>query len=185
MKCQTAASGMERRQRFLTKAKDGIVIHRSNQKYYSDKSRRHFIFTEGDLAMLHSKAFEELSRADLSKKRRPKYLGPLCVKNIMGPVTFEIEMPPSMKRAHNVIHVSELKPSVQRENEEATIDVVIDADATVEQAVQTILSRRRANRRYEYLVQFIGQPTSETIYLPRTELPNCMELVRDFDKSLI
>lgn len=91
--------------------------------------------------MLHSKAFEEPSRADLPNKWKPKYLGPQRVQKVMSPVTYKIEMPPCMKRAHNVVHALKLKPYVTREGE-GIMDVVIDADGTVEQAVHDILNRR-------------------------------------------
>lgn len=92
--------------------------------------------------MLHSRAFEEPSRADLPAKWRPTYIRPLRVNKVLGPVTYEIEMPPSMKRAHTVLHVSKLKKNVQRKGQDGTLDVFIDADGTFEQAVQSILARR-------------------------------------------
>ena len=64
------------------------------------------------------------------------------------------------------------------------MDVVIDADGTVEQEVRGILDRRRVNRRYEYLIEFVGQPKSDVINLPRSELRKCMELFREFDTSI-
>lgn len=183
VKCHQAAIDMDRRECLLKIAKDSLATARCNQKYYADKRRRDLTFKTGDLVMLHSKAFEEPNRADLPKKWRPKYLGPLRVKKVMGPVTYKIQMPPSMKKAHNFVHVSKLKP-YQREGESDTLDVVIDADGTVEQEVKAILDRRRVNRRYEYLVQFVGQPESEAIYLPRTDVRNCMEFVRDYENTL-
>lgn len=81
------------------------------------------------------------------------------------------------------LNVSKMKPYVSREGEDP-MDVVIDADGTVEQEVRGILDRRRVNRRYEYLIEFVGQPKSDVINLPRSELRKCMELFREFDTSI-
>ena len=40
-----------------------------------------------------------------------KYLRPLAVKDVMGPVDFKIEMLSTMKLARNVHHISKLEPS--------------------------------------------------------------------------
>lgn len=91
--------------------------------------------------------------------------------------------PPSKKRANNVVHVSRLKPYLNCECEEATIDVGIDAGGTVQQAVQKISVRCRINREFERLVQFVGQNKSDAIdNLCRNAFQNCMELASEFDK---
>ena len=44
IKCHTAVEDIERRQRFLTMAKDSLAVARSNQKCYADKKRRDVSF---------------------------------------------------------------------------------------------------------------------------------------------
>lgn len=100
----------------------------------------------------------------------------------MGPVKYKIKLPPSMKRAHNVFHVSKLKPYYKRDDS-GTVDVVIDAGGTMEQDVKEILGKKREHRTVHYLAQFEGNPTSEAIWLPKSELKNGINLVREYEKS--
>ena len=155
---------------------------RSTQKYYADKKRRQVTYNEGDFVMLESKSINEFSRSSLPKKWRTKYLGPLRVKQVMGPVTSMIELPPSMKKAHNVFHVSKWKPYKRPCEDQGPISVVIGADGTVEQEVQSIIGKKRVNRRLHYLVLFEGDP--ESFRLPRSALSNCMHLIKKHEAMM-
>lgn len=98
-------------------------------------------------------------------------------------MTYEIEMPLSVKKTQTAVHICKLKPYVHGESDEGVVDIVTCADGAVEQAVRAILDRPRDNRRFAYLIQFVGQPESKAFFLPRSELRNCMELVIEYDKS--
>ncbi len=69
----------------------------------------------------------------------------------MGPVTYKVEMPQSMPRAHNVFHISKLKKYYHPENESGPLSITVDADGTVEQEVKAILGKKRINRTVHYL----------------------------------
>jgi len=101
----------------------------------------------------------------------------------MGPVTYKIELPPSMKKAHNVFHVSKLKLYKQRKQDAGLMDVVVDADGNEEQAVAEILQKKHENRRVKYLVRFEGEDASEATWHLKSALSNCMDLVRAFERS--
>jgi hypothetical protein len=71
-----------------------------------NKRRRDVQFTQGQLVLLSS---ENLSwPADLSQKLVPKFLGPFKVKDVLGPVTYRLELPSTLP-IHPVFHVSRLK----------------------------------------------------------------------------
>lgn len=183
IKNQKAADYVERIAAYKRIARDKIAEARSSQKYYADKKRRPVAFKEGDLVMLRSETLDTFNRSTLPKKWRPKYLGPLKVIKVMGPVTYKIELPPSMKKAHNVFHVSKLKKFIGKEIQ-GTIDIVIDADGTSEQEVAEILDKKRIGRKLHYLVRFEGDPESEALWLQKSDLKNCMDLVNEFERSL-
>ena len=151
-----------------------------NKKFYADQHRREVSFSVGDWVMLRSDVIDGSRRTDLPKKWQAKYLGPFEVKEVRGPVNYMIEMPPSMKRKHNVFHVSKLKPSNRPANEVRTLSVVIDAGGNTEQIVHQILDKKREKRRVFYLVQFYGDSKEAAIWMHKSELKNCMDLVKDF-----
>lgn len=66
-------------------------------------------------------------RKKLPKKCRQRFIKPLKVYRKLGDVSVKIEVPPQMKKAHNVIHVSWVKLSTVDSISKA-VDVIIDAD---------------------------------------------------------
>lgn len=59
----------------------------------------------------------------------------------IGEVSYQVEVAPSIPRAHNVIHVSRLKPYV-RDKMEKGVDVVADPDGNVEQEYESIIKHQ-------------------------------------------
>ena len=131
--------------------------------------------------MLRTEALNLFNRASLPKKWRKKWIGPLLVEKKMGLVTYQIKLPGTMKRAHNTFHVSKLKAFHRSPDETGPLSVVIDADGNVEQKVFAILAKKRERRKIHYLVQFDGESPSEAIWLPKSELKHCMDLIKDFE----
>ena len=180
VKCQSSFDALERRKAYTRIGRDNLAHARAKQKFYADQHRREVSFSVGDWVMLRSDVIDGSRRTDLPKKWQAKYLGPFEVKEVRGPVNYMIEMPPSMKRKHNVFHVSKLKPSNRPANEVRTLSVVIDAGGNTEQIVHQILDKKREKRRVFYLVQFYGDSKEAAIWMHKSELKNCMDLVKDF-----
>ena len=183
IKCQSSADEAARREAFRTIARDNMARSREAQRYYADKGRRPQTFKVGSLVMLDARSLDATKRSSLPAKWRPKFFGPLRIMEVMGPVTYKIELPPSMRRAHNVFHVSKLRRYNHDGNGNEPLPIVIDADGTIEQEVSRILQRKKFKRQWQYLVLVAGDPESEAVWIPRSELKNCMDLVRAFDKS--
>ena len=184
VKCQSSFDAVERRKAYSRIARDNLALARAKQKFYADQHRREVSFAAGDWVMLRSDVIDGSRRTDLPKKWQAKYLGPFEVKEVRGPVNYMIEMPPDMKRKHNVFHVSKLKPYNRPSNEVGgvTPSVVIDAGGNKEQIVHRILDKKRENRRVFYLVQFYGDAEEDSIWMHKSELKNCIDLVKDFEK---
>ncbi len=86
-----------------------------------------------------------------------------------------------MKRDHNVVHVSKIKKYIRPANESGPVSVVIDTDSNVKQEATKILDKKREGRRVYYPTLFEGDAESDAIWLPKTELKNCMDLVREYE----
>ena len=182
VKCQSSFDAVERRKAYKRIARDNLALARAKQKFYADQHRREVSLAAGDSVMLRSDVIDGPRRTDLPKKRQAKYLGPFEVKEVRGPVNYMIEMPPDMKRKHNVFHVSKLKPYNRPSNEVGTPSVFIDAGSNKEQIVHRIFNKKRENRRVLYLVQFYGDAEEDLIWMHKSELKICIDLVKDFEK---
>ena len=178
---QSAIDVVEKRKAFQRVAKDCMRNAQTTQKHYADVGRRDISYDVGDLVLLKSQDLDTFNRSTLPIKWRPKYLGPLRVLEVMGPVTYRLELPASMKRAHNVFHVSKLKKYVPTTSDSRNLDVVIDASGTVEQEVERILDKKRMGRRVFYLVLFSGDAEHEAIWMPKSELKHCKDIIAEFE----
>nr|KYP41456.1 hypothetical protein KK1_037183 [Cajanus cajan] len=63
----------------------------SRQKSYADRRRRPLKFQEGDHVFL---------------KLTPRFIGPYQILRKIGPVAYQISLPPFLSNLHNVFHVS-------------------------------------------------------------------------------
>jgi len=53
-----------------------------------------------------------VGRALCSRKLSPKFLGPYQISRRIGPVTYEIALPPPLAKLHPMFHVSQLREYV-------------------------------------------------------------------------
>ena len=184
VKCQSAADMIDKMNSFRALDRDTLAEAQSRQRYYADAKRRGLVFKEGDLVLLRNETMATSKRSSLPTKWRPKYLGPLKITKVMGPVDYRVELPPSMKKAHNVFHVSKLRQYKEPLGRKGPLSVVIDSDGNVEQEVKAILDKKREKRRIYYLVQFMDDPESEAVWLPKSDLTNCKDLIKKYKESM-
>lgn len=86
-----------------------------------------------------------------------------------------------MKKAYNVFHVSKRRPYHPSNTSAGPVQVVIDTSGAVEDAVRAILDKKKVRRRVYYITQFEGEPTSEAIWLQKSQLSNYRELIAEFE----
>lgn len=89
-------------------------------------------------------------------------MGPLKILQKIGDVYYKMELPPSMKRAHNIFHVSRLKPYGNWDIRKG-VDVVINADGEIEQEIESIFKHKGTKRKRQYFVKFVGQEEVDAI----------------------
>lgn len=183
IQCQAAATDADKRRAFRQLARDNLSNAITAQAFNVNRTRINTEFQTNDLVMLKSEGTGVSSRSDLPKKCQPRFMGPFRVLEVLGLVTYRIELPPSMKKAHNVFHVSKLKKFIRDENDKSSLSVVIDAEGNVEQEVIAILDKKKVKRRVYYLVQFEGDSLEEAIWMPVSEFKHCQELIQRFKDS--
>jgi len=81
----------------------------SRQKSYADQRRRPLEFAVGDHIFLRITPTTGVGRAIRSRKLSPKFIGPYQILRRIGPVAYEIALPPQLSNLHSVFHVSQLR----------------------------------------------------------------------------
>ncbi|GJX70475.1 hypothetical protein Tco_0307646 [Tanacetum coccineum] len=82
---------------------------RDRQKSYADKRHRPLEFEVGDKVMLKVAPWKGVMQFGKHGKLNPHYIGPLRIIERIGLVTYRLELPQELSRAHNVFHVCNLK----------------------------------------------------------------------------
>jgi transposase InsO family protein len=106
-------------------------------------------------------------------------LGPFEIEEKLGPVSYRLKLPESMKRLHSVFHISLLEPAP--ENAKIATNVQIEEESEDEYEVEEILDRQRISGKPHYLVKWKGYDTSENTWEPIENLRDCHQLVQQYD----
>ena len=84
----------------------------SRQKSYHDKRRKELEFIVGDHVFLWVTPRTGVARALKSHKLTPRFIGPFEILKRVGPVAYQVALPPSLANLHSVFHVSQLRKYV-------------------------------------------------------------------------
>ncbi|XP_014515644.1 uncharacterized protein LOC106773467 [Vigna radiata var. radiata] len=84
----------------------------SRQKSCADKRRRSLEFEARDHVFLRVTPTTGVRKAIRAKKCSTRYLRPYQILRRIGPVAYEIAMPPQLANLHPVFHVSQLRKYV-------------------------------------------------------------------------
>lgn len=119
-----------------------------------------------------------------SGKLDVKRLGPFQINQKVSTVAYKLDLPASL-RIHPVFHVSLLEKYIPNtfENriQEPPPPLVIEGEEEFE--VEAILDSRLHYRKLQYLVKWLGYPSSENSWEPSSSLTNCPEKLSRFHLS--
>jgi hypothetical protein len=99
----------------LVQIRQNLKITQDRQKIYADRKRNPKEFKTRDYIHLRVRPRKSSLRMGACTKLAPRYYGPFEVLDRVGPVTYRLSLPPTVK-AHNVFHVSLLKKYVHDAN---------------------------------------------------------------------
>jgi len=92
--------------------RDRMQASHSRQKAYADRRRRPLEFAAGDHVFLRVTRTIGVGRALCLRKLSPKFLRPYQILRRIGPVAYEITLPPQLANLHPVFYVSQLRKYV-------------------------------------------------------------------------
>lgn len=167
-------------------ARDAIASNQNTMARTVNVHRRDIIFRKGDWLMLSTKDhMPESEKERKSDKLKPKWFGPFQVIKRLSDLTYELMLPKSMKRVHNVFHIEKLRyyyhnmaKFASRNAPPPPPDEVIDGDELYE--VEKVLQWKKHGD--QFLVKWVGYPSSDNQWLKRSDL-KCDDLIEEFENK--
>ena len=122
---------------------DRMKTAQSRQKSYHDRRRKDIEFEVGDHVFLKVTPWTGVGRALKSKKLTSKFIGPYQILQRVGPVAYQLALPPHLSNLHNVFHVSQLRKYIHDPSHVLEIDnISIKENLTYETYPLRIEDRR-------------------------------------------
>jgi RNase H-like domain found in reverse transcriptase/Integrase zinc binding domain/Chromo (CHRromatin Organisation MOdifier) domain/Integrase core domain/Reverse transcriptase (RNA-dependent DNA polymerase) len=154
----------DRMNTLLRNREEALASHELARRRMAERRRSTFVpFKKGDRVWLDSRNLKTIYH----KKMKPKREGPFTITEVLGPVTYRLQLPTSW-RVHNVFHAALLRP--YRENEVYGTNFTEPPPELVEgeelYEVETILNHRKRGRGYQYYVKWRGYPISDASWEP-------------------
>jgi len=110
--CSSDQSGYNKPIKQIKKIQQRLKASLSKQKSYADQRRRPLEFFASDHVFLRLTPFTSVGRVIRSKKLTLKFIGPYQFLRRIGPIAYELALPPPLVNIHNIFHVSQLRKYV-------------------------------------------------------------------------
>ncbi|KAG8481030.1 hypothetical protein CXB51_025733 [Gossypium anomalum] len=89
--------------------RDRLKEAADRQKSYADLKRKEIEYSVGDMVFLKVSPWKKILRFGKKGKLSPQFIGPYWVLKRVGPVAYQLELPPKLDRIHDFFHVSMLR----------------------------------------------------------------------------
>jgi hypothetical protein len=156
---------MEERMRTLIRNREeALAAHELARSRMAERRKSTFTpFKKGDKVWLDSRNLKTIYH----KKMKPKREGPFVITEVMGPVTYRVQLPASW-RIHDVFHATLLRRYKENEtygeNFMEPPPELLEGEEVYE--VESILNHRKRGRGYQYYVKWRGYPISDASWEP-------------------
>jgi Chromo (CHRromatin Organisation MOdifier) domain len=156
----TKYPAVENRMKILIRNREeALAAHELARSRIADRKKSMFKpFKKGDKVWLDTRNL----KTNNNKKIRPRREGPFEITEVLGPVTFRLNLPPTW-RIHNVFHAVLLRQYKETEIYGANFHMpppeLVEGEEVYE--VESIMRHRRRGRGWQYYVKWKGYPISE------------------------
>ncbi|KAK5775622.1 hypothetical protein PVK06_043535 [Gossypium arboreum] len=89
--------------------RDRLKEASDRQKSHADLKCKEIEYSIGDMVFLKVSPWKKILRFGKKGKLSPRFIGPYWVLKRVGPVAYQLELPPELDRIHDVFHVSMLR----------------------------------------------------------------------------
>ena len=112
------------------------------QKSYADLKRRNIEYEVGDKVFLKVSPWRKILRFGQKGKLSPRFIGPYEILERIGPVAYQLALPPELAKLHDVFHVSMLRRYRSNESHILPVqEVQVHADFSYDEEPKAILAR--------------------------------------------
>ncbi|PNX78431.1 transposon Tf2-1 polyprotein, partial [Trifolium pratense] len=159
------------RETILQVLRKKLLKAQDDMKKFADKHRIPHPFKEGDFAYVKLRPYRQTSVAGHRiQKLAKRYFGPFKLIRAMGPVAFELALPPDSK-IHPVFHVSQLKPCFDPTNDSSPLPSMNAEDQLVIEPLAVLGWRHDSDGILSHvLVQWAGLLPEDTSWEPLSDL---------------
>ena len=149
---------------------EALAAHELARSCMADRRKSTFTpFKKEDKVWLDSRNLKTIYH----KKMAPKREGPFRITEVLGPITYRLQLPPSWK-IHNVFHATLLRPykenDIYGQNYPEPPPELLEGEEVYE--VETILNHRKRGRRFQYFVKWKGYLITEASWEPEHAFSN-------------
>ncbi|XP_071912309.1 uncharacterized protein [Coffea arabica] len=138
----TVIPWMEEAREKVKVIRERLQTAQSRQKSYADTRRKDLEFEVGDRVFLRVKPAKGGVVSKKGKKLKPRYIGPFEILKRIGKVAYQLQLPSSMAKIHNVFHVSMLKKYHPDPSHVLQLEgIEVDESLTYEEGPVRILER--------------------------------------------
>ncbi|XP_071917014.1 uncharacterized protein [Coffea arabica] len=138
----TAILWIEEAQEKVKLIRERLQVAQSRQKSYADTRRKNLEFEIGDKVFLRVKPLKGGVISKKEKKLKPRYVGPFEILKRVGNVAYQLKLPASMAKVHDVFHVSILRKYYPDPSHVLQLEgIEVDERLTYEEGPVKILER--------------------------------------------
>jgi transposase InsO family protein len=116
------------------------------------------------------------------KKLRQEFYGPFKILRQLGPVSFELKLPPQ-SHIHPVFHAHLLKATDEPGFAMGKASSLPNAADSDEYTVESLVDVRGIHGKERYLVKWSGYPYEECTWEPKANLTNCQKILQRFHRK--
>ncbi|KAA3466942.1 Retrovirus-related Pol polyprotein from transposon 297 family [Gossypium australe] len=121
---------------------DRLKAASDRQKSYIDLKRRDIEYFVGDFVFLKVSSWKKVLRFGHNGKLSPRFIEPYRILKRVGPVAYQLKLPPELYRIHDVFHVSMFKRNrVDPSHIGSVEDIEVRPDLTFKEKPIYILER--------------------------------------------
>ncbi|XP_016755106.1 uncharacterized protein [Gossypium hirsutum] len=122
---------------------DKVKLIRDRLKEAANLKRREIEYVMGDSIFLKVSPWKKVLRLGRKGKLSPRFIGPYRVARRIGPVVYQLELPPELGQIHDVFHVSVLRRYRSDPSHVVAIEEIeVKPDLTFEEEPIQIIGRK-------------------------------------------